>query len=251
MNGNLTKHERTHDPNRELFVKQEEQRLDFLLFTKMKMKVWTIKDRPPPVGYVYKEYQLSYDKTTPLSDRAHFRLDYVIGVPGGVIVLECDEYYHRGERTYDDAVRMLDVEAELDARAWLSGPKLWIRYNPDAFRIGTTNNKPPRFRRERWLRDVITRLHLDDSFQNMILYAFYPTPNAIAVLPKVAFKPKYPPELVDRARSHVDPMVPPTCLMPWLVPLAGPALDEDDEPLEDEDVAEEDEYDNDDDDDDE
>ena len=122
---------------------------------------------------------------------------------------------------------MPDAEAELDARGWLTGPKLWLRYNPDSFRIGTFNCCPPRFQRERWLRDVLTRLVLTPDTPPMILYSFYPVPSVTSVLPKVAFKANYPGELLDRVRCHIDPKVPPACLEPWLTPATTPSPDTD------------------------
>ena len=61
----------------------------------------------------------------------------------------------------------------------------------------------------------------------MILYAFYPVPNAASALPKICFNDKFPREMLDRVRCHIEPEVPPTCLDPWLAPLSRP-LPEDD-----------------------
>ena len=108
---------------------------------------------------------------------------------------------------FDDAMRMLDVEAELDARGWLSGSKLWIRYNPNRCKIGNATRAAPipHAERERWLRDVLTRLALTPDFPSLVLYAFYPTPSAASPLPKTAFHPDFPNELLERVRSHVQP----------------------------------------------
>jgi len=230
--GHLKMHIRTHDPGHKLRVRKEEERLDALLFTRMGLKRWTTHDRPPPPGYVFKEFQVAYTQTTPHTGRASFRLDYLIGVPGGVVILECDEHHHTLYPVFDDAMRMLDVEAELDARGCLSGSKkLWIRYNPNRCMIGNATRAAPipRAERERWLRDVLTRLALTPDFPPLVLYAFYPAPSTTSVLPKVAFHSDFPNELLDRVRSHVQPHAPPECLAPWMsaLPALPPPADPD------------------------
>jgi hypothetical protein len=54
--GHLTRHKWVHEPGRELNVKQQEVRLDALLFDNMGLKRWTIKDQRPAPCHVYKEY---------------------------------------------------------------------------------------------------------------------------------------------------------------------------------------------------
>ena len=74
----------------------------------------------------------------------------------------------------------------------------------------------------------------------VVLYAFYPTPAHTSILPKVALKPNFPNELLDRVQCHIDPSSPPPCLVPWLAaPLTAPPPAEEEE--EEEMVSEEEE----------
>ena len=108
---------------------------------------------------------------------------------------------------------------------------MWIRYNPSRCMIGNATRAAqiPRAERERWLRDVLTRLALVTDFPPLVLYAFYPAPSTTSVLPKVAFHSDFPNELLGRVRSHVQPHAPPECLAPWMsaLPALPPPADPD------------------------
>lgn len=51
-----------------------------------------------------------------------------------MVLLECDERQHAGYTPECEVVRMLDVQAALSAED-ASRKLLWVRFNPDAFRV--------------------------------------------------------------------------------------------------------------------
>jgi len=138
---------------------------------------------------------------------------------------QVDEKRHRTELVFDDAVRMLDIEREWEARGAVQCPKLWIRYNPNSFKLGDIRRNPPRELREKWLKDVLSSVSAEQT-DGLVLYAFYPASGSRATLPAVAFDPNYPNELAERARCHVNPLVPLTCMLPQLAATELPS-DED------------------------
>ena len=78
------------------------------------------------------------------SNRLYASIDFVFGVPGGFVFLEVDENQHKSYEGNYDMVRMDEVMLAYENVYGKTQRVLWIRFNPDAFRInGNQPKRPP------------------------------------------------------------------------------------------------------------
>ena len=144
----------------------------------------------PPVGWYRREFRVDYKCVDNNSNNKWHSVDFLIGVPSGIVVLEVDEHQHKfgyHASLSCDMRRMNRIMA-----SWTIGnavmPKiLWIRYNPHAVKLdGKTVYGLKKMSREVLL---VKRIARGVSQQLSIEYFFYDT-NADGV-PLVVQKPEY------------------------------------------------------------
>jgi len=98
----------------------------------------------------------------------NFRPDFLYDLGTHRIIVECDEGQHRGYEPECERIRMLNIlNADLT-------PCVFIRYNPDAFKIGDKTRRISKDKRQAILLETI-REHLrpPDSESIDVIYLFY------------------------------------------------------------------------------
>ena len=131
-------------------------------------------DTLPPNGYYRREFHVDYRCVDPESSNKFHRIDFIVGVPGGIVVLEVDEHQHL--YGYDAPVSCDMRRMNRIMASWRIGNTsmpniLWIRYNPHKFEIdGVPQNRVMKEDREAWL---IRRLKNGVHTPLAIEYAYY------------------------------------------------------------------------------
>lgn len=106
-------------------------------------------------------------------EQGYARVDFLIDCPGGVILLEIDEGQHKRETPECEASRISKIQAAL-ALGGLSLPCLFLRFNPDAYRVSGTLQRLSKKNRRAALVDLVLAKsfsHADPQFS--ILYMYY------------------------------------------------------------------------------
>lgn len=111
----------------------------------------------------------SYDRMLDQGLCSRKRPDFVIDGIAHAIVVECDEYQHRGASYACEERRMWDI-----AQA-LGRPTIFVRYNPDGYKDAAhTRQDPPAARREevlvRWVRHLMAIEPTGDFLSVIYLY---------------------------------------------------------------------------------
>lgn len=144
-------------------------------------------DFHPPLKHFKREHFINFQCIDDKSGK-NANIDFVIGVNGGLVMLEVDEYQHKYEGYSCDLSRMAKVHETLTL-AGSDIPIFWIRYNPNAFRVDGVSQKCKKVDRERWLIDFLSKLDLREFPQMTICYKYYDEENGI---PVVAQNEDYP-----------------------------------------------------------
>ena len=157
-------------------------------------------DGHPPVSHYVRERHIDFRCISDM-DNKFARIDFVIGVIGGLVFLEIDEGQHKyGCEPSCDMKRMSKVMESLT----ISGnelPILWIRYNPDAYRVNGELKKIGKSIREKKLIQHIKSLDLTGK-SLQIEYAYYDEVHKNGVsIPEVIFHEDYHPSYADVAKS--------------------------------------------------
>ena len=129
----------------------------------------------PPVGFFRREKRIDF-KCAKLESRDTWaNIDFVLGVPNGFVFLEVDENQHKygyGDHLSCDMKRMACVMESLAVETDYNLPCLyWLRYNPDAWRVGGALRTVRKVEREARLVAWLERFACVASFG--IGYAFY------------------------------------------------------------------------------
>jgi uncharacterized Zn-finger protein len=147
----LARHKRTHTIEGIARRKKKEQAVERLLISAGYIKSECLGDAAPPPRHFVREKQIDFRCVDASDSKKWARIDFVINVGGGVIVLlEVDEDQHKfglsarhafGASYACDAARMCAVMHSMSvetsgasASAAASLRYVWIRYNPDTSR---------------------------------------------------------------------------------------------------------------------
>ena len=116
-------------------------------------------------------------------------LDFVIHTPNKIVIVENDEFQHAGDSVTCDPSRMNDVVGS----ARIAGEKLgllFIRFNPDSFKVDGKTRKTFRKEREALLLRAIHEVDVERE-QWGVLYMFY---DEVSGTPEVTRSFDYPRE---------------------------------------------------------
>jgi hypothetical protein len=132
------------------------------------LKEWASDGLIPEVNY--------WNKQNPMAEPlqcGRFRPDFVYEWNEGVLVLEYDEQMHSDRPKQCELDRMEKVTLGYGAR-----PVFWIRYNPDAFKVGGKTFTTTRETREKVLLKMLQETigHADYNHFMTVCYLFYDTP---------------------------------------------------------------------------
>lgn len=99
--------------------------------------------------------------------------DFLLDVKGGVVDVENDEYQHDSYGVVCEVARMLKI-VECRALGGLDLPQMFVRFNPDAFRVDgkIANGFPPKLRRKR-LAEFLKTIDLTEAPPLQIVYMYY------------------------------------------------------------------------------
>lgn len=132
------------------------------LCAKCAKPLWAGKKRERAVGAKLLEWSAagfiqtftSADKSLP-GTNLHYRVDFSYDLQSHYTGVECDEHEHsmRGYAPRCELVRIYRLTCALGK------PAVWIRYNPDAFKIGVKTARVPRVQRESLLL-LVLQAHL-------------------------------------------------------------------------------------------
>ena len=167
----------------------------------------------PAPGEYRREHPIDFTcvETAATKGESRCRIDFVVGLrQGGVVFLEVDEGQH--QYGYDsqlscDARRVARVEeSRFMAEVQAEVPQdhavqvLWLRYNPDAYRIGGVLRRIQggKAAREAWLMEFISKVSVSDCCGSggryAFRYAFYDREEEEDDKPAVAWHAEYPQE---------------------------------------------------------
>ena len=138
---------------------------------------WRRAETMPPVGFFRREKRIDF-KCAKLESRDTWcSIDFVLGVPNGFVFLEVDENQHKygyGDHLSCDMKRMASVMESLAVETNYNLPCLyWLRYNPNAWRVGSALRTVPKVEREARLVAWLERFACDKDAPFGIGYAFY------------------------------------------------------------------------------
>ena len=138
---------------------------------------WRRAETMPPVGFFRREKRIDF-KCAKLESRDTWcSIDFVLGVPNGFVFLEVDENQHKygyGDHLSCDMKRMANVMESLAVETNYNLPCLyWLRYNPNAWRVGGALRTVPKVEREARLVAWLERFACDKDAPFGIGYAFY------------------------------------------------------------------------------
>jgi hypothetical protein len=104
-----------------------------------------------------------------------YRIDFVLNLPGGVVLLEVDENQHRHSYYRDDFERMIRASTSLSNRFPEKRLKIyWLRYNPGKWSIDSKVQEVAPEERERrlvkWLEGfkALSHFHIGYCFYDMV-----------------------------------------------------------------------------------
>ena len=165
----------------------------------------------PPVGHFRREKRIDFRCAKLESRDTWCRIDFVLGVPHGFVFLEVDENQHKygyGDHLSCDMKRMACVMESLAVETNYNAPPIyWLRYNPNAWRVGGETRRVPKADREANLAKWLGAFECVAPFG--IGYAFYDceapdaddgAPGALDVLGNAEYNPLY----ADAAENLMD-----------------------------------------------
>ena len=165
----------------------------------------------PPVGHFRREKRIDFRCAKLESRDTWCRIDFVLGVPHGFVFLEVDEGQHKygyGDHLSCDMKRMACVMESLAVETNYNAPPIyWLRYNPNAWRVGGDSRRVPKADREANLAKWLGAFECVAPFG--IGYAFYDceapdaddgAPGALDVLGNAEYNPHY----ADAAENLMD-----------------------------------------------
>lgn len=114
------------------------------------------------------------------SETARARIDYTIDMGSHVVLLENDECQHRQYPISCELRRMTDVTAAIQCSSGVTSvtprPLLWVRFNPDGFKINGATQQVERKVRIETLVDFIREYHPTKPME--VAYFYYNLNNA-------------------------------------------------------------------------
>ncbi len=176
QSGNMRSHYRAmHSVEAQQRRKRQEERVSKALIAAGYINnVESGNDTLPHVGSFKREFYVDYRCVDPTSNHRYSRIDFVVGVEGGYVLLEVDEDQHK--YGYDAEASCELARMNRIITSWTIGngniPRiLWLRYNPFMYQIdGVPQCRYLKRDREKWLIEQLAR---GVTNQMSILYAFY------------------------------------------------------------------------------
>ena len=136
-------------------------------------KEWFHPEIMPPTYHFKREKKIDFSCVD--SNDTWCRIDFVLGYDSGYVFLEVDENQHKFGYYNDtlacDMKRMGKVMTSLTLETDKVPNIMWLRYNPNAYRIDGELQSISKKDREAWLTEYLIKLVLDTPLS--IGYAFY------------------------------------------------------------------------------
>jgi hypothetical protein len=123
------------------------------------------------------------------------RLDFTIYKTDRVVVVECDEDYHRREPVLCEVTRMLDVAAQHAMKSDL--PLHFVRFNPDGYTVDGRARKPKMGERH---KELLLAIEEPVTAQLTIMYICY---DATAGIADVTNSDEFPLDLRGSCRTRI------------------------------------------------
>ena len=164
--------------------KKEEQVAQFLVsagYTELR----NLGDVAPPEGHFVREKHLDF-RCQDTTSCSFARIDFVVGVRGGVVFLEVDEDQHSSYGVSCDCSRMASVH-ETTVLHSDPQPVVFIRYNPDAYRVDGTLQKIPKKDRMARLLQFLRSIEVQPGEVYMQIYYLYYDRSECNDLPDVCY----------------------------------------------------------------
>ena len=208
QSGHLTRHMKTHTTEGQQRQKKQERRIELAL-QKRGYKPWAgDRDILPPYGHYIREKRVDF---TCVSNRMVCKwanIDFVVGVHGGHVFLEVDEYQHKVYDISCETRRMTIIHESimLDPSNPLEQmPLVFIRYNPHAFRIDGILQKIPKTERESRLINYLRQIRLTrrDARSLQIRYMYYDTLSKLS-RPLICTDNNFPTTLYDCCENIIN-----------------------------------------------
>ena len=125
------------------------------------------------------------------------RVMHTVASSAAIIIVECDEFQHDDRDTSCEVARMTQINEAL-ALEGNTLPILWIRWNPDVFRVNGEKQKVKKKERAaqlvRFLRNLETSAHTLLPESVSIVYMFYDRDDGVGggfIPPKFALQAEY------------------------------------------------------------
>jgi hypothetical protein len=123
------------------------------------------------------------------------RVDFAMYFLDRVVIIECDEHWHRHESVRCEVTRMLDVAAQHRLRSDL--PLHFIRFNPDGYSVDGRPQKPKMAERH---KELLLAIEEPGAAPLKITYICYSTTAGVA---DVMNSDEFPPELRESCRTRI------------------------------------------------
>jgi hypothetical protein len=117
----------------------------------------------------------SWNKPNPLADPAQcgtYRPDFVWEGDEGVVIVEFDEQQHK------DRIKRCELKRQGEVSMGFGTPTVWIRFNPDVFKVGGDKLAAPKKKREDLLLKTLQK-YIDNAnwdFNIQVIYICYDKP---------------------------------------------------------------------------
>ena len=173
-------HAKTHTKEGQQRQKKQERRIELALLQRG-YKKWTGGiDILPQRGYYIREKRVDFRRVSNSMACKWANIDFVVGVNGGQVFLEIDEHQHKAYDISCETRRMTTVHESImldPSNPLVQMPLVFIRYNPDTFRVNGCLQKLTKAEREQTLMDYICGMMLDETHagQLQVKYMFYDT----------------------------------------------------------------------------
>jgi hypothetical protein len=113
-----------------------------------------------------------WNKQNPMADPMQcgkYRPDFVFEGDAGVVIVEYDEQQHK------DRIKRCELVRQAEASLGFGKPTVWIRYNPDVFKVGGDKLTVPKKKRETLLLETLQK-YIDNAnwdFNIQVVYICY------------------------------------------------------------------------------
>jgi hypothetical protein len=172
--------------------KKEEQVAKFLVSAGY-TELHNLGDVAPPEGHFVREKHLDF-RCQDTTSCSFARIDFVVGVRGGVVFLEVDEDQHSSYGVSCDCSRMASVH-ETTVLHSDPQPVVFVRYNPDAYRVDGALQKIPKKDRMARLLQFLREIEVQPGAVYLQIYYLYYDRSECNDLPDVCYDEGFFPAL--------------------------------------------------------